>query len=183
MHPLLCCHQRDARKYIETLHQREDNALKEVIDEFDKWAKAEEQKERVKVTEIKQSLLNLGATEEDEKPLSDFAASLEKPLIGKDGKTYVAVPRPDRLIPLLKKVVQKMLGAFGWSHGMQKKTQEHVEHTRVSFKVKLPQKKQESDRLSEERRAAERQVTMNQTEHMQGQPGQKQGRKRDETTL
>ena len=52
---------------------------------------------------------------------------------GKDGKTYVAVPRPDRLIPLLKKVVQKMLGAFGWSHGMQKKTQEHVEHMRVSF--------------------------------------------------
>lgn len=66
-------------------------------DEFDKWAKAEEQKERVAATEIKQSLLNLGATAGDEKPLSDFAASLEKPLKGKDGKTYVAVPSPDRL--------------------------------------------------------------------------------------
>ena len=31
----------------------------------------------------------------------------------------------DRLIPLLKKVVRKVLGAFGWSHDMQKKTREH----------------------------------------------------------
>ena len=31
--------QRDAREYIETLHQREDYALKEVMDKFDEWAK------------------------------------------------------------------------------------------------------------------------------------------------
>ena len=146
------------------------------MDEFDKWAKAEEQKERTAVTEIKQSLLNLGATVGDERPLSDFAASLEKPLIGKDGKTYVAVPSPDRLIPLLKKVVRKMLGAFGWSHDLAEKTKEHVEHARSSLRAKLPQKKQEADRLNEARWAAERQSIVQQTE-----PEQK--RKRDETSL
>ena len=114
------------------------------------------------VTEIKQSLLSLGAIAEDEKPLSDFAASLEKPVKGKVGKTYVAVPSPDRLIPLLKKVVRKMLGAFGWSHDLAEKTREHVEHARASLRAKLPQKKQEADRFNEARWAAERQIRQEQ---------------------
>nr|MCR5390112.1 hypothetical protein [Lachnospiraceae bacterium] len=166
--------QRDAREYIETLHQREDNALKEVMDKFDEWAKIEEQKERVAATEIKQSLLNLGATAGDEKPLSDFAASLEMPVKGKDGKTYVAVPSPDRLIPLIKKVVRKMLGAFGWSHDMAEKTKEHVEHARASLRAKIPQKKVEADQMNEARWAAERQMT-----HAQ----QTQTRKKNEPSL
>ncbi len=150
--------------------------IKEVMDEFDQWAKAEEQKERTVATEIKQSLLNLGATAGDEKPLSDFAVSREKPLTGKDGKTYVAVPSPDRVIPLLKKVVRKMLGAFGWSHDLAEKTKEHVEHARASLKAKLPQKKKEADQMNEARWAAEHQATVQQTE-----PEQKH--KRDETSL
>lgn len=47
--------QRDARVYIETLHQREDGALKEVMNEFDKWAKSEEQRELPQVQETKKN--------------------------------------------------------------------------------------------------------------------------------
>lgn len=149
--------QRAAKEYIETLHQREDNALKEVEDEFNKWTKAEEQKEISSVQEIKKSLETLGATAEHEQPLSAFAEKLNNPLTGKNGKIYVEVPAPKVLIPLLKKVVQKMLGAFGWAHGAQKKVAQQMEHARASLREKLPQKKQEADQLNEARWAAERQ--------------------------
>ncbi len=149
--------QRDARKYIETLHQRGAGTLKEVEDEFDKWAKAEEQKEISSVQEIKKSLVALGATTEHEQPLSAFAEKLNNPLTGKNGKTYVEVPAPRILIPLLKKMVQKMLGAIGWAHGAQKKVSQQVEHARASLREKLPQKKQEADQLNEARWVAERQ--------------------------
>ncbi len=62
--------QKDARDYIETLHKREDAALKSVMDEFDEWAKGEEQKERANVTEIKKSLENLGATPDMEQQMN-----------------------------------------------------------------------------------------------------------------
>lgn len=154
--------QQGAREYIETLHKREDDALNAVMNEFDEWAKGEEQKERASVTEIKRSLENLGATPDMEQPLTELARSLDNPLIGKDGKTYVAIPSPGRLIPLLKKVVRKMLGAFGRSHDLAEKTKEHVEHARASLRAKLPQKKQEADRLNEARWAAERQIRQEQ---------------------
>lgn len=147
--------QQGAQEYIETLHKREDAALNEVMNEFDEWAKGEEQKERANVREIKQSLEILGATPDTEQPLTELAKSLDKPLIGKDGKTYVAIPSPGKLIPLLKKVVSRILGAFGWSHSMQKKTMEHVEHARASLKAKLPQKKIEADQINEARWASE----------------------------
>lgn len=166
--------QRDAKEYIETLHQREDDALNAVMNEFDEWAKGEEQKERASVTEIKRSLENLGATPDMEQPLTELARSLDNPLIGKDGKTYVAIPSPGSLIPLLKKVVRKMLGAFGWSHDLAEKTKEHVEHARASLRAKLPQKKQEADRLNEARWAAERQIRQEQ---------QVQTRKKNESFL
>lgn len=147
--------QQGAQEYIETLHKREDAALNEVMNEFDEWAKDEEQKERANVREIKQSLEILGATPDTEQPLTELAKSLDKPLIGKDGKTYVAIPSPGKLIPLLKKVVSRILGAFGWSHSMQKKTMEHVEYARASLKSKLPQKKIEADQINEARWASE----------------------------
>ena len=150
--------QSDAREYIETLHQREDTALKTVMNQFDEWAKTEEQKERSNVMEIKKSLENLGATAEDEQPLTSFAKALDNPLQGKDGKIYVEVPSPGKLIPLLKKVVKRMLGAFGWSHSMAKKTQEQMERSRKSFHAMLPRKKREANEQNEARLVAEQQV-------------------------
>ena len=55
-----------------------------------------------------------------------------------------------------------MLGAFGWSHDLAEKTKEHVEHARASLRAKLPQKKQEADRLNEARWVAERQIRQEQ---------------------
>ena len=102
-------------------------------------------------------MADLGATAEHEQPLSVFAEKLKNPVTGKNGRTYVEVPAPKVLLPLLKKVVQKMLGAFGWAHDAQKRVAEHVEHARTSFKEILPQKKREADQQNEERWAVERQ--------------------------
>lgn len=76
---------KDARDYIETLHKREDAALKTVMDEFDEWAKGEEQKDRKAVTEIKQSLENFGAAPDMEQPLTEWAipADVERPTDGR----------------------------------------------------------------------------------------------------
>lgn len=164
-----------AREYIETLHKREDDALNAVKKEFDDWAKQEEQKERPHVTEIKKSLENLGATPDMEKPLTEFAKSLENPITGKNGKTYIEVPSPGKIIPMLKKVVRRMLDAFGWSHDKAEEIHKQAEHGRVSLKARLPQKKIESDALYEARRSAE-------IQQHQGQSVQSQ-RKRSETSL
>ena len=152
-----------AREYIETLHQREDDALNAVKKEFDEWAKLEEQKEHPHVAEIKKSLENLGATPDMEQPLTELAKSLENPVTGKNGKTYIEVPSPGKIIPLLKKVVRRMLGAFGWSHDKAEEIHKQVEHGRASLRARLPQKKKEADAQNEARWAAERQQHQEQT--------------------
>lgn len=73
------------------------------MNEFDKWAKSEEQRELPQVQEIKRSLADLGATAEHEQPLSVFAEKLNNPVTDKNRKIYVEVPAPKVLIPLLKK--------------------------------------------------------------------------------
>jgi len=42
------------------------------------------------------------------------------------------------MLPLLKNVVQKMLGAFEWARGAQEQVRKHVEHARTSIRAKLP---------------------------------------------
>ncbi len=133
------------------------------MNEFDKWAKSEEQRELPQVQEIKRSLADLGATAEHEQPLSVFAEKLNNPVTDKNRKIYVEVPAPKVLIPLLKKVVQKMLGAFGWAHDAQKQVVQHIEHARTSFKEILPQKKHEVEQQNEARWAAERQQQVQET--------------------
>ena len=95
-----------------------------VMRNFEEWVKAEEIKERPAVQEIKKSLADLGTTAEHIQPLSEFAHALEKPVMDENRKTYVEVPALKVMRPLLKKVVQKMLGAFEWVRG----TQEQVRH-------------------------------------------------------
>lgn len=149
--------QKETGDFISLLYKREAEAEQEVLKEFNEWAEAEEIKERPAVQEIKKSLADLGATEDHIKPLSDFAGALEKPVMDKNGRTYVEVPAPKVLLPLLKKVVQKMLGAFEWARGVQEQVRQHVEHARTSIREKLPQKKREADQQNEARWAAERQ--------------------------
>ena len=152
--------QKENGDYINLLYKREKDAEQEVLKEFNEWAKTEEIKERPAVQEIKNSLADLGATEEHIKPLSEFAGALDKPVTGKNGKTYVEVPAPKILLPLLKGVVRKMLGAFEWMRGTQERVRERVEQARTSIKEKLPQKKREADQWNEARRAANSQQRM-----------------------
>ena len=152
--------QKEAGDYINLLYKREKDAEQEVLKEFNEWAKTEEIKERPAVQEIKNSLADLGATEEHIKPLSEFAGALDKPVTGKNGKTYVEVPAPKVLIPLLKGVVKKMLGAFEWMRGTKERVRQHVEQARTSIKEKLPQKKREADQWNEVRRTANSQQRM-----------------------
>ncbi len=143
-------------------YTREKDAEQEVLKEFNEWAKTEEIKERPAAQEIKNSLADLGATEEHIKPLSEFAGALDKPVIGKNGKTYVEVPAPKVLLPLLKGVIRKMLGAFEWMRGTQERVRQQVKQARTSIKEKLPQKKREADQWNEARRAANSQQRMTQ---------------------
>ncbi len=154
--------QKETGDFINLLYQREADAEKEVLKEFNAWAEAETIKERPAVQEIKNSLADLGATPEHIQPLSQFADSLNNPITNKAGKTFVEVPSPKIMIPLLKKVVQKMLGAFEWARGAQAKVARRVEETRASLKAKLPQKKREADLQNQQRWAAERQARQEQ---------------------
>ena len=149
--------QKETGDFINLLYKREAEAEQEVLKEFNEWAEAEEIKERPAVQEIKKSLADLGATAEHIQPLSDFAGALDNPVMGKNGKTYVEMPAPKVMLPLLKNVVQKMLGAFEWARGAQEQVRKHVEHARTSIRAKLPQKKREADQQNEARWAAERQ--------------------------
>ena len=62
-------------------------------------------------------------------------------MIGKNGKTYVEVPEPGKLIPFLKNMVQRALKAFDLIKDVTKNTRDKIEKTGLSIKERLAEAK------------------------------------------
>ena len=146
------------RQADETITKIEDHVsaakdeIDEIIDEYNDWSEKEEKKVRSVVSGLKETLGDMGATEEDEKSLKDLARSLDNPIKGKNGKTYVEIPEPTKMLPLLKKTVQKVLDGITLMKEITKNAKEKIASTKTSIKDLLVQKKAEADRYNQEMR-------------------------------
>lgn len=159
--------QRNAKEYIDTLHKREADALKEVEVRLDIL----ERKELPAIKELKEGLTDIGVPKERYSSMKILADNLDNPLVAKNGKTYVEIPDPDVTLPVLKKMVNKVIAVIEKVKNITDQVKDHVTRTRVSIREQLVVNKKEADRQNEERWAAER------------QNGKLQSRKRDEPSL
>lgn len=115
-----------------------------------------EQKELPVVKQLKDSLSDLGVHSEQYSNMKTLAENLNNPLKSKSGKTYVEIPNPEATLPILKKMVHKVIAVIEKVIDITDQVKKHVTQTRVSMKERLAAGKKEADRQYLERWAAER---------------------------
>ena len=69
----------------------------------------------------------------------------------KSGKVYVEVPNPKVMIPVLKKVTDKLARAIDKLKAVPERLREKLGHVRTSFKDRLAEKQAQVDRKKKER--------------------------------
>ena len=143
---------KSAKEYIEALHKHEEEAEKET----DAWLEHLEQKELPVVKELQDSLFDLGVPKDQYGNMKILATNLENPIKSKSGKTYVEIPNPDATLPILKKMVHKVIAVIEKVIDITDQFKEQVTLTRVSMRERLAAGKKEADRQNAERWAAER---------------------------
>ena len=143
---------KSAKEYIETLHKHEEEAEKET----EAWLEQLEQKELPAVKELQDSLSDLGVPKDQYSNMKTLAESLDNPIKSKNGKTYVEIPNPEATLPILKKMVHKVIAVIEKVKNITDQVKEQVTRTRVSMRERLAASKKEADRQNAERRAAER---------------------------
>ena len=142
---------KSAKEYIETLHKHEEEAEKET----EAWLEHLEQKELPVVKELQDSLSDLGVPKDQYSNMKTLAENLNNPIKSKSGKTYVEIPNPEATLPILKKMVRKVITVIEKVKDITDQVKEQVTRTRVSMKERLAASKKEADRQNAERRAAE----------------------------
>ena len=143
---------KSAKEYIDTLHKYEEEAEKRTEALLDDL----EQKELPVVKQLKGSLSDLGVPNEQYSNMKILATNLENPIKSKSGKTYVEIPNPDATLPILKKMVHKVIAVIEKVIDITDQVKEQVTRTRVSMRERLTAGKKEADRQNAERWAAER---------------------------
>ena len=142
---------KSAKEYIETLHKHEEETEKET----EAWIEDLEQKELPAVKELQDSLSNLGVPKDQYSNMKTLAESLNNPVKSKNGKTYIEIPNLEATLPILKKMVHKVITAIEKVKNITDQVKEHVTRTRVLSKEQLAISKKEADRRNAERQAAE----------------------------
>lgn len=143
---------KSAKEYIDTLHKYEDEAVKRTEALLDDL----EQKELPAVKELQDSLTDHGVPSEQYSNMKILATNLENPIKSKSGKTYVEIPNPDATLPILKKMVHKVIAVIEKVIDITDQVKEQVTRTRVSMRERLAAGKKEADRQNADRWAAER---------------------------
>jgi len=140
----------DISKRVKNIKEEAKSSIDELIEEYQDWSIKEEAKERVAVKEIRESFDVMGLSNEHGKALREFANALENPVKGKNGKTYVEVPEPAKIIPFLKTMVQKALKAIDLIKDVTRNTKDKIERTGISIKDRLADAKARADQHNNE---------------------------------
>jgi len=140
----------DISKRVESIKEEAKSSIDELIEEYQDWSIKEEAKERVAVKEIRESFDVMGLSNEHGKALREFANALENPVKGKNGKIYVEVPEPGKLIPFLKNMVQRALKAIDLIKDVTRNTKDKIEKTGISIKDRLVDAKARADQYNNE---------------------------------
>ena len=142
-------------KEIVSIKEEAKASIDELIEEYKDWSIREEAKESVAVKELKESFDVIGLSMEHDQALKAFARALDNPIKGKNGKTYVEIPEPTKLIPFMKTVVQKALKAIDLMKDMIKNARDKIEKTGKSIRERMAEAKarvnQENDKNNRDR--------------------------------
>ena len=117
--------------------------------ELQEWEEKIEQKELPKLKEMENDLSDMGVTSDTYNDLSAFTASLDHPVKDSKGNSYVYVPNPDETIPLLKKIMNKVLSMIEHAKDLSKKFTEKKEQVKLSLFDTLKKKQQIVDKNKE----------------------------------
>ena len=132
------------------------SAKEETYKEFEYFVSAVEKEEMPVVKELKDTLEEFDAKELDTGTIKKFSEALEHPVNDRNGKTYVEVPNPKVMIPILKKVTDKFAKALTKIKDIHEKVKDKAEHTRVRIKELIAEKQAEVDRRKAERQGGKR---------------------------
>ena len=78
----------------------------------EKWLEEFEEKELPIVQGLRDDLKDMGIAPEGYDDIKNFAKALDNPIKSKTGKTYVEIPNPERTLPIIKKVMNKVIAAI-----------------------------------------------------------------------
>ncbi|MBR6475758.1 MAG: plasmid recombination protein [Lachnospiraceae bacterium] len=128
-------------EYMQILQSAKEDTYKE----FEYFVSAVEKEELPMVQDLKGSLEQLDAKKLDVDTIKKFSDALEHPINGGNGKTYVEVPNPKVMIPILKNVADKLGKVLTKIKDIHEKVIEKAGHTRIRIKELIAEKQAELD--------------------------------------
>ena len=111
-----------------------------------------EEKELPIVQGLRDDLKDMGIAPEGYDDIKNFAKALDKPIKSKTGKTYVEIPNPERTLPIIKKVMNKVIAAIEKTRELTKKVKNQMGKARVSVRAMLKEAQEEARRQNAERK-------------------------------
>lgn len=143
----------------EILNMKESKLIAE--EDTEKWLEELEKKELPALKELKDGLRDLGADKNEYDSIIGFAKALEHPVRSSDGKVYVEIPNPEKTLPALKKVMNKLTSVIEKAKEIGRKIAGHAEQTRVSLRAKLAEAQEEARRQNEEKKPVQKEERYN----------------------
>ena len=118
----------------------------------EKWLEELEEKELPIVQGLRDDLKDMGIAPEGYDDIKNFAKALDNPIKSKTGKTYVEIPNPERTLPIIKKVMNKVIVAIEKTRELTKKVKDQMGKARVSVRAMLKEAQEEARRQNAERK-------------------------------
>lgn len=120
----------------------------------EKWLAELEEKELPIVQGLRDDLKDMGIAPEGYDDIKNFAKALDNPIKSKTGKTYVEIPNSERTLPIIKKVMNKVIAAIEKTRELTKKVKDQMGKARVSVRAMLKEAQEEARRQNAERKPA-----------------------------
>ena len=94
----------------------------------------------------------MGIAPDNYDDIKRFSEALNNPVKSKTGKTYVEIPNPERTLPIIKKVMNKVLAAIEKTRELTKKVKDQMGKARVSVRTMLKEAQEEVKHQNAERK-------------------------------
>ena len=101
---------------------------------------------------LRDDLNDMGIAPDNYDDIKRFSEALNNPVKSKTGKTYVEIPNPERTLPIIKKVMNKVIAAIEKTRELTKKVKDQMGKARVSVRAMLKEAQEEARRQNTERK-------------------------------
>ncbi len=118
----------------------------------EKWLEELEEKELPMVQGLRDDLNDIGIGPDNYDDIKRFSEALNNPVKSKTGKTYVEIPNPERTLPIINKVMNKVIAAIEKTRELTRKVKDQMGKARVSVRAMLKEAQEEVRRQNAERK-------------------------------